>query len=98
MTIRSRCGTVNFDKISAADIETALKLRGVDSGRAQIISQISDGSFGRALKLEESGGYEIRNDALNFLENLLAKKITVEEIFNRLACLRHWANSFVLQC
>ncbi len=83
MTIRSRCGTVNFDKISAADIETALKLRGVESERAQIISNISDGSFGRALKLEESGGYEIRNDALNFLENLLAKKITVEDIFER---------------
>ena len=33
--------------------------------------------------MEESGGYEIRNDALNFLENLLAKQITVEEIFNR---------------
>mgnify|MGYP002624859459 CR=1 FL=1 len=83
MTVRSRCGTVNFEKISAAEIETALKLRGVDSGRAQIISQISDGSFGRALKLEESGGYELREDALNFLENLLAKKISIEDIFNK---------------
>ena len=83
MTIRSRCGTVNFDKISAAEIETALKLRGVDSERAKIISVISAGSYGRALKLEESGGYEIRDDALNFLENLLTKKISVEEIFER---------------
>lgn len=83
MTVRSRCITVNFEKISAVEIENALNLRGVENSRAKTISLIADGSFGRALKLEESGGYEIRNDALNFLENLLAKKITVEEIFNR---------------
>ncbi len=83
MTLRSRCGTVNFEKIPAEIIQSALELRGVESERAKTISLIADGSFGRALKLEESGGYEIRNDALNFLENLLAKKITVEEIFNR---------------
>jgi DNA polymerase-3 subunit delta' len=83
MTIRSRCGTVNFEKISALEIENALKLRGVDSARAQTVSNIADGSFGRALKLEESGGYEIRNEALNFLENLLAKKFSVEDIFNK---------------
>lgn len=83
MTIRSRCGTVNFEKISADEIANALKLRGVDSSRAQTVSLIADGSFGRALKLEESGGFEIRNDALNFLEKLLAKKISVEDIFNK---------------
>ena len=83
MTVRSRCITVNFEKIPAVEIENALNLRGVENSRAKTISLIADGSFGRALKLEESGGYEIRNDALNFLENLLAKKITVEEIFNR---------------
>ena len=83
MTVRSRCITVNFEKIPAVEIENALNLRGVENSRAKTISLIADGSFGRALKLEESGGYEIRNDAVNFLENLLAKKITVEEIFNR---------------
>lgn len=83
MTIRSRCGTVNFEKLSAAEIENALKLRGVESARAQTVSLIADGSLGRALKLEESGGFEIRNDALNFLENLSAKKISVEDIFNK---------------
>ena len=83
MTLRSRCGTVNFEKIPAEIIQSELELRGVETERAKTISLIADGSFGRALKLEESGGYEIRNDALIFLENLLAKKITVEEIFNR---------------
>lgn len=83
MTLRSRCGTVNFEKISSEQIKNALEMRGVESERAETVSLIADGSFGRALKLEESGGYEIREDALNFLENLLAKKITVEEIFNR---------------
>lgn len=83
MTLRSRCGTVNFEKIPALQIQSALENRGVEIGRAQTISLIADGSFGRALKLEESGGYEIREDALNFLEKLLAKEISIEEIFNR---------------
>ncbi len=83
MTIRSRCGVINFEKISANEIANALKLRGVDSERAQMVSLISEGSLGRALKLEESGGFEIREDALNFLENLLAKKISIEDIFNK---------------
>ena len=82
MTLRSRCSTINFEKIPAAQIKSALELRNVESERAETVSLIADGSFGRALKLEESGGYEIRNDALNFLENLLSKKITVEDIFN----------------
>lgn len=83
MTLRSRCGTVNFEKIPAAQIQAALEQRDADFERAKIISLISAGSFGRALKLEESGGYEIRNDALIFLENLLAKKFTVEDIFSK---------------
>lgn len=83
MTIRSRCGTVNFDKISAAEIADALKLRGIESAMAKTVSLIADGSLGRALKLEESGGFEIRNDALNFLENLSTKKFSVEDIFNK---------------
>ena len=83
MTLRSRCGTINFEKIPAEIIQSELELRAVETERAKTISLIADGSFGRALKLEESGGYELREDALIFLENLLAKKITVEEIFNR---------------
>ena len=83
MTLRSRCGTVNFEKLPADQIQNALELRGVDSERAKTISLIADGSLGRALKLEESGGYEIRNDALNFVEKLLDKEISVEDIFNK---------------
>lgn len=83
MTLRSRCGTVNFEKIPAEKIKSALELRGVESERAETVSLVADGSLGRALKLAESGGYEMREDALNFLENLLAKKISIEDIFNR---------------
>ncbi len=83
MTVRSRCITVNFDKLSAAQIKNALENRGVDNGRAETISLISDGSLGRALQLESSGGYEIRESALNFLERLCTNKIDTEEIFQR---------------
>lgn len=90
MTVRSRCVTVNFEKIPAAEIATALELRGVEKSRAEIISLVADGSLGRALKLENSGGYELRESALDFVEKLCAKKITVEDIFAKGAEIDKW--------
>ncbi len=91
MTVRSRCVTVNFDKLSASQIKNALENRGVESGKAEIISLIADGSFGRALQLESSGGYEIRESALNFLERLCTNKIDNEEIFQQGALMADWS-------
>lgn len=91
MTVRSRCVTVNFEKLSAAEIKTALVNRGVESSRAETVSLIADGSLGRALRLENSGGYELRESALDFIEKLYAKKITVEDIFSRGAEIDKWS-------
>lgn len=91
MTMRSRCVTVNFEKLSAAEIAKALELRGVEKVRAETISLIADGSLGRALRLESSGGYELRESALDFIEKLCAKKITVEDIFSRGAEIDKWS-------
>ncbi len=90
MTVRSRCVTLNFDKISAAEIKAALIARGVEKNRAEIISLVADGSFGRALKLEQSGGYERRESAMDFLEKLCAEKVSNDDIFTKGAEIEKW--------
>ncbi len=91
MTIRSRCVTVNFDKISAGEIKNALILRGVEESEAENLSIISDGSLGRALKLKESGGAELRAAALEILEKISRSELTSEEIFKQGAEISDWS-------
>lgn len=81
MTIRSRCMTVNFDKISAEKIRDFLILRGVESSEAENLSIVADGSLGRALKLKESGDAQLRERALEILEKMTRKELSSEEIF-----------------
>lgn len=90
MTMRSRCVTINFDKIPAAEIKAALIARGVERARAEIISRVADGSFGRALKLESSGGYELRESALRLVEKISAGNLVTEEIFIKGAEIEKW--------
>lgn len=81
LTIRSRCMTINFDRLTDAQIYKLLSIYGIDDDKAQKLSVISDGSLGRALMLEKSGGYELRNDALTLIKQLCKKELTDEIIF-----------------
>ena len=90
MTMRSRCVTINFDKIPVADIQAALELRGIEKNRAETIALIANGSIGRALKLETSGGYELRESALDFIERLCGGDVTSEDIFTKGAEIDKW--------
>lgn len=91
ITIRSRCQTVNFDKLTAAQIQTALVERGVEQSEAERLSIIADGSFGRALKLQNSGGGEIRERSLDVLEKIFRDEMTNEEIFTFGAAAADWS-------
>ncbi|MBQ4403409.1 MAG: DNA polymerase III subunit delta' [Selenomonadaceae bacterium] len=91
MTIRSRCMTINFDKIPAAQIRDALITRGVDSQEAERLAVIAGGSFGRALKLKDSDGVKIRETALDTLEKIARAEFTNEEIFKRGAEMGEWS-------
>lgn len=91
MTIRSRCMTVNFDKLTAAQIRDALISRGVDAQDAERLSVIADGSFGRALKLKDSGGAEVREAALTTLEKISRGEFTNEDIFTFGAQVADWS-------
>ena len=81
MTIRSRCMTVNFAKLSADEIRDELIRQGTDEATAQNLSIIANGSFGRALKLKDSGGTQLREEALSTLEKISRKQFTNEDIF-----------------
>ena len=90
MTIRSRCITVNFEKISTAQIYEKLLERNIDAVKAKTLSVVADGSLGRALALEESGGYELRDEALSLLTQLFNRKLTEEIIFAKGKIFEKW--------
>ena len=81
LTIRSRCVTMNFDKLTADQIQKSLINFGLDEMKAQKLSVIADGSLGRALILEKSGGYEIRDAALTIINQVCRKELNDEIIF-----------------
>lgn len=91
MTIRSRCMTVQFDKLTAEEIRDALINRGVEASEAERLSVIADGSFGRALKLKDSDGIQLREDALDILEKISRAELTNEDIFAKGAQIAEWS-------
>lgn len=91
LTLRSRCRTFNFDRLTTEEIFSVLIERDIDSGKAEKISILSGGSLGRALLLAESGGYELRESALDFLERLAQEKITNEDIFLKGVQISEWS-------
>lgn len=91
MTIRSRCMTINFDKLTAEQIRDALITRGVEVAEAERLSVIADGSFGRALRLKDSGGAQLREAALDTLEKISAAAFSNEDIFKLGAQMAEWS-------
>lgn len=91
MTMRSRCVTVNFEKLTAEQIKSALLQNEIDSSQAEKISLISGGSLGRAMSLAKSGGYELRETALDLIERVCLKKFTNEDIFSKGAQISEWS-------
>ena len=91
MTIRSRCMTINFDKLTAEQIRDALITRGVEQSEAERLSVIAGGSFGRALKLKDSGGAQLREAALDTLEKISRNELSNEEIFKFGAQAADWS-------
>ena len=93
MTIRSRCSTVNFDKIAATQIRDALISRGVEASEAERLSVIAGGSFGRALQLKDTGGAKLREEALTTIEKISRAELTNEEIFKLGGQIADWSRN-----
>ena len=90
MTVRSRCVTINFERLTEEEIKSELLRREIDLERAEKLSVISGGSLGRAIKLSESGGYEMRESALDFLERIFRDEISNEDIFTKGLQISSW--------
>ena len=91
MTIRSRCMTIKFDKLAATEIRDVLITRGVDGQEAGRLAVIAGGSFGRALKLKDSDGLQLRETALDTLEKISRAELSTEDIFTKGAEISEWS-------
>lgn len=91
MTIRSRCRTLHFDKLTPKQIQDELINRGVEIQEAERLSVIAGGSFGRALTLKDSGGAQLRETAINMIEKISRAELTNEDIFKQGAELADWS-------
>ena len=90
MTVRSRCVTINFERLTEEEIKSKLLQQEIEIEHAEKLSIISGGSLGRAIKLSESGGYEMRESALDFLERICKAEISNEDIFTKGAQISEW--------
>lgn len=88
MTVRSRCVTINFERLTAEQIKSELERRGIST--AEKISVISGGSLGKAINLAESGGYEIRESAFDIIEKISRADLNNEDIFMKGAQMSDW--------
>ena len=68
-TIRSRCRTFNFAPLDKPTITSLLKRAApsATSGEIALLTELSDGSMGRAMALQEEGGVNTLNSILDFL-------------------------------
>ena len=68
-TIRSRCRTFNFAPLDKPTMTSLLKRAApqATSGEIALLTELSDGSMGRAMALQEEGGVNTLNSILDFL-------------------------------
>ena len=75
ITLRSRCITLKFDRLTVEEIAAGLRARGLDES----VAKLADGSLGQALQLSEEGGLEMRRSVLDVLTRL--DRMTIEDVF-----------------
>lgn len=73
-TIKSRCRILNFVPISQADIEKALRNKGLDDDKARIVSLLSRGNLEQALDTDWDETSERRQAAWELFRGLLRRE------------------------
>jgi len=74
-TIVSRCMMVNFCALPRPALAKALCARDIPEPVAAELAALADGSFGKALELFENGGLILRDETLDFMEQLSAMEM-----------------------
>lgn len=77
ITLRSRCMTMPFDRLTVEEVAEGLRARNIED--AEKIAALSDGSLGQAIRLSQEGGLELRAEVFNLIKRV--DRLTVEEIF-----------------
>lgn len=87
-TITSRCQTIRFSGVAAAEIEEFLNIRGAFGGeKAALVSRVCGGNIGTALSLDLDVFLEMRSTMLDVLDAALlkpsrAKMLQIGEMMN----------------
>lgn len=77
ITLRSRCMTITFDRLTVEEVAEGLRARAVED--ADKIAELADGSLGRALQLSQEGGLQLRAEVFDLIKRV--DRLTVEDIF-----------------
>lgn len=67
-TIRSRCGRVNYNKLSEGLVLSRLQAVEPDPTKALVYARLGEGSLGRSIRLWSSGRLALRDQALSILQ------------------------------
>lgn len=71
-TIISRCQSIRFDELTPEEISIALQQKeNVDLQQSNIIARLANGSYSKALELVKSDLNERRDEAINFIAQIL---------------------------
>jgi DNA polymerase III subunit delta' len=72
-TILSRCEVLRLRPLKFEEVQKALEIRGLDTGRAKLMAHLSGGRFGYAFRLiEDDFLLEKREERLNDLQTLIS--------------------------
>ena len=91
ITLRSRCMTINFERLTIEQIVEGLRTRGVEEPNK--LAELADGSLGRALQMSQEGGLEMRANVFELIKRI--DRMTVEDIFALTEELSKHPRSFV---
>ena len=72
-TIKSRCLTLSVDRNSEEDLQEVLQEFEFSTENASVLQMLTDGSIGKSMDYLENDYLNIREQALTFLESVLAK-------------------------
>ena len=90
-TIISRVVCLRFQPVQVEQVQSFLEAKGVKPAQAEVLARISEGSVGAALGLAEQNAWELRQQAVAFLEalplnmplNYLAGRVWQQKNFER---------------
>lgn len=80
-TTSSRCMREEFGPLRLDELRSVLEAQGIDRASIQMLADYADGSPGQALLLNDEAGMELRDNAMNFLEEAFGGRLGKSSIW-----------------